>query len=161
MYFRTLGKLAIVFGLVLHVHAQTEVFLVGTTLKLSCNVPESFSKFTWQKFATLLAEVEKGSPQMAPSDPRVSVDTNENFGELSIRNILEHDAGNYSCTVEFSDRLPQTTTYKVYIVGKTFKTQQVNHRARPRVRERLKVRQSRQTRVLKALLKTEQMVLIV
>lgn len=121
MYFRTLGKLAIVFGLFLHVHAQTEVFLVGTTLKLSCNVPESFSKFTWQNFATLLAEVEKGSPQMAPSDPRVSVDTKENFGELSIRNILEHDAGNYSCTVEFSDRLPQTTTYKVYIVDSTSK----------------------------------------
>lgn len=33
-----------------------------------------------------------------------------------------------------------------------FQTQQVNHRARLRVREWLKVRQSRQTRVLKALL---------
>lgn len=121
MCFRTLRKLAIVFGLVIHVHAQTEVFQVGTTLRLSCNVPESFSKFTWENSATLLAEVEKGSPQMTPSDPRVSVDTNENFGELSIRNILEHDAGEYSCTVEFSNRLPQTTTYTVYIVDSTSK----------------------------------------
>eukprot|EP00105_Crassostrea_gigas_P017913 XP_011435864.1 PREDICTED: uncharacterized protein LOC105334198 isoform X4 [Crassostrea gigas] len=118
MDYRTLRKLAIVFGLV--IHAQAEEFLVGTTLKLPCNVPESFSKFTWDKSATLIAEVKEGSPAVA-ADPRVSVDTNENLGELSIRNILEHDAGDYFCTVEFSDRLPQTTRYTVYIVDSTSK----------------------------------------
>lgn len=121
MYFRTLGKLAIVFGLVLHVHAQTEVFLIGTTLKLSCNVPESFSKVKWEKSATVLAEVEKGRPQVAPSDPRASVDTIKNFGELSIQDIQFHDAGNYSCTVEFSDQLPKTTLYQVKVVESTIK----------------------------------------
>lgn len=64
------------------------------------------------------------------TDPRVSVDTKENLGELSIRNIVEHDAGEYSCTVEFSNRLPQTTTYTVYIVGKTFKGFDMNLRFR-------------------------------
>uniref|UniRef100_K1RF85 Immunoglobulin V-set domain-containing protein n=1 Tax=Magallana gigas TaxID=29159 RepID=K1RF85_MAGGI len=88
MDYRTLRKLAIVFGLVIHAQAE--------------------------------AEVKEGSPAVA-ADPRVSVDTNENLGELSIRNILEHDAGDYFCTVEFSDRLPQTTRYTVYIVDSTSK----------------------------------------
>ncbi|XP_052701845.1 uncharacterized protein LOC128178641 isoform X2 [Crassostrea angulata] len=118
MEYRALRKLAIVFGLV--IHAQAEEFLVGTTLKLPCNIPESFSEFTWDKSATLIAEVKKGTASMA-TDPRVSVDTKENLGELSIRNIVEHDAGEYSCTVEFSNRLPQTTTYTVYIVDSTSK----------------------------------------
>lgn len=68
----------------------------------------------------MIAGVKKGISQVAPSDPRVSVDENENLGELSIRDIVFHDAGVYSCTVEFSDRMPQTTEYTVNIVGKTF-----------------------------------------
>lgn len=119
MDYRTLRKLAIAFGLVIHVQAQ--VFLVGTTLKLPCNVPESFSEFTWKNSGTVIAGVKKGSSQVTQSDPRVSVDENENLGELSIRDIVFHDAGVYSCTVEFSDRIPQITEYTVYIVESTSK----------------------------------------
>lgn len=39
--------------------------------------------------------MKKGNPHVAPSYPRVSVDTNENLGELSTPDLFAHDAVDY------------------------------------------------------------------
>ncbi|XP_062577792.1 uncharacterized protein LOC134239630 [Saccostrea cucullata] len=97
-------------------------FQIGGTIKLPCNVPSTFTEFSWTKFATVLAKYTVSGSSFVSNDGRVDVITPEKagkLGELTIKDITRHDSGNYTCTALVRNGPLKETSFTVTVVELT------------------------------------------
>ncbi|XP_061174442.1 uncharacterized protein LOC133183505 isoform X1 [Saccostrea echinata] len=103
-------------------NTQAVEYQIGDTIKLQCNLPASFTQFSWTRSGTLLAEYNNVTGELFVSkDSRVEITLQKdgNLGKLIIKEITSHDTGNYTCTAYVSNGPSIHTLLKVTVVEST------------------------------------------